>query len=559
MDLFRSAPEVSEQGAARLFQEQFSPRLTAAVPPCAACAAGADVRGWINVIAQRAKLGLSDGDALLQAWHLITAANPFPATLGRICPHPCEAGCNRTSHGGPIAINALERFVGDWALAKSLPLQGPTEGPYPESIGAIGAGPAGLSFAYQMARRGYRVTVYEKEDKPGGMLYQGIPEYRLPERVLEAEIARVLALGVELRLGTAAGDSITVKQLRAAHNYLFVGIGAGRGLKLGIPDEEGPACYSGTEYLGRLNRGDAVFFEGPVVVVGGGNTAMDAARCARRSGVPVVVLYRRTQEEMPAIPSEVEDALAEGVRIQFLSAPTSVLRENGRVKGVTVQRMQLGPPDASGRRSPVPIAGASYELPCRALIAAVSQQSDWQGLAGLRSGASVGGTEGPFVEAVCGGGDVFGPGIAAVAIAQGRHAAEVVHARLRGLAIPAAEAAVNGAIDIKPEYYAATDRVDIPCSPVELRLARPEIEVLRTIGAKEFFEEVSRCFSCGSCFGCERCFMFCNPAGYTRTMCPKPGAYFELNLAVCEGCRKCIELCPCGFLTLGPMMEGVVR
>lgn len=539
-------------GGTSLDQALFRPQLTSAVPPCAACAAGVDVRGWIALIAQRRKLGLSDAQALLAAWHRLTAVNPFPATLGRICPHPCEAECNRGDHGGSVAINAIERFLGDWALAEGCQLRPPIAGPQPESIGVIGAGPAGLSFAYQMARRGYRVTVYEKQAKAGGMLYYGIPEYRLPERVLDAEIARLQALTIDLRLNCPVGHGLPLEQVRAAHAILFLGIGAGRGLKLGIPDEDGAGCYSGAEYLGCLNRGQAISFGGPVVVVGGGNTAMDAARSARRTGVAVVVLYRRTRAEIPAIASEVDHALAEGVRILFLTAPVAVLRDTGLVRGIRVQRMQLGEPDGSGRRSPIPIPGSTYDLPCRAVISAVSQQTDWEGLDDLRDGMNraTSPLARPLADDVCVGGDLLGPGIAGAAIAQGRLAAEAAHARLRGLAIPEVKPIGSDVIDIKPDHYDAIARAQIPATPVALRLAHPDTEVHETMGADVFFAEASRCYSCGSCFGCEQCFMFCNPGGYTRRRRPQPGAYFELDLTACEGCRKCVELCPCGFLTL---------
>jgi len=526
------------------------PKQSPQPAPCSlACGSGADVRGWIAIIAQRKKLGLSKGEAYTKAWKMIAAVNPFPATLGRICPHPCESGCNRGGKDGPVAINALERFLGDWALENNLSLPQLESIVQPESIGVIGAGPAGISFAYQMARRGYRVAIYEKQDKPGGMLYFGIPQYRLPENVLEAEIKRVLDLGVELRLGTMiAGDS-ELKRVRQAHDVVFLGIGASKGVKLGVPGEDGLSAFTGVEYLAKVNRGELIDLGAHAVVVGGGNTAMDAARAARRAGTRVTLLYRRTREEMPAIASEINDALAEGVTIEYLSAPLQVRREVERLTAVQVQRMSLGETDDSGRRRPIPVAGSEYWLEASAIIAAVSQEPDWESLGSLggdRSGAS------PCEIETCvwAGGDAIGSGIAGFAIAQGRRAAEKVHAKLRGLErdeIP--ERQGIGTADVRPDYYADRARAELPRVPVAQRLARPDAEVRGTISEEAFLEEITRCFSCGLCFGCEQCFMYCNAAAYTKLDEVRPGAYFAFDLDRCEKCGKCIEICPCGFLS----------
>ena len=546
-----AVPDAGDEVRASLLASALlRPEQAQKTPACsAACVTGADVRGWIGIVAQRRKLGLSDDEAYARAWNKIAAVNPFPATLGRICPHPCERRCNRGGKDGAVAINALERFLGDWGLRKDLRLPTLDEGRKPESIGVIGAGPAGLSFAYQMARRGYRVTVYEKQQKSGGMLHYGIPEYRLPEDVLEKEVGRILDVGVDLEVGIAVGHEVSMRDLHERHAALFLGIGSARGLRLGIPGEEGAGAWTGVEYLGALNRGESVTLGGDVVVVGGGNTAMDAARSARRTGARVTVLYRRTTDEMPAIASAVEAALAEGVAIEYLASPVRIERSDGVVKGVVAQRMRLGEADCSGRRECVPLAGREFSLPADSVIAAVSQSADWSGLDGMERDASDVSGNDPILL----GGDVLGPGVAGIAIAQGRRAAEVLHAKLRGFSGPLQDTGAGAASPVvKADFYASKARVTPLTRPVQARLADPDAEVEQTISEHQFASEAERCFSCGLCFGCEHCFMYCNPGAFTRYEQVWPGAYFTLNLDRCEACRKCVEVCPCGFLSVGP-------
>ena len=528
------------------------PAQQARPAPCLqACAAGNDVRQWIGLVAQRAILGLSDLQAYARAWRLITETNPFPATLGRICPHPCEAACNRTAKDGAVRVNAMERFLGDWALQHELPLarlEGRAGG---ASVGVLGAGPAGLSFAYQLARRGHRVTIYEKREYAGGMLRHGIPAFRLPKSVLQAEIDRIIKLGVELRLNTAVGQHVTVEELRKRHDVLFLGIGAGRAVALGVPGEDGPGVIAGIDFLDRVNRGEAMEAFQEVVVLGGGNTAVDAARAARRYGAQVMLLYRRTRAEMPAARSEVEAALAEGVTIEFLAAPMAIRRNASGPTAVVVQRMALGETDGSGRRRVVPVAGKTFEAPAQMVIAAVSQTIDWLGVEELEARA-LGRRDsqpGVLAEHVLGGGDVLQPGIAAAAIAQGRQAAEALHATLTStVPLGTKSSNLDTAPDVSADFYPARAPVHVLERPVPERIRGPDVEVHETISEAAFLREAGRCFSCGQCHGCQYCFMFCNVGSFTPLERPWPGAYFALSLERCVGCGKCIELCPTGYL-----------
>lgn len=522
--------------------------------PCqTSCVVGANVREWIAVIAQSEKLGLNREEAFERAWRIIVEVNPFPATTGRICPAPCEVSCSRVPKDGGVAVHAMERFLGDWALERGLRLRHLGAERFPESIGVIGAGPAGLSFAYQMARRGYPVTVHERESRPGGMLLRGIPAYRLPDGVLMAEIDRIIDLGVQIRLGSRAGVDIPLSQLREIHDALFLGIGAQVPRRLGIPGEEGPGCLSGIDYLRRFREGHAPELGRTVAVVGGGNTAVDVARAARRAGCEVKLLYRRTREAMPAIPAEVDAALEEGVALMELVVPLAVLREAGRVRGVRLVRARLAEVDASMRRRSEPIPESEHVLRVDAVIAAVSQEPDWEGLEALHPGRGrmLADRLGAVADDVWAGGDARGLGIAGMAIFQGRRAAEAVHARLRGLSPPAMSEAVPPAPPrVRLALYETRRRAEVSVLRPAQRLSQPEAEVVGTLDDDMTFGEASRCLSCGSCFGCQRCWMYCQPGGYTPLDEVAPGAYFALDLARCEGCGKCIELCPCGFLAL---------
>ncbi len=532
-----------------VFPEQLDKR-----PPCEAnCPIGTDIRGWVGLIAQRKKLGYTRREAYLRAWEHLTEFNPFPATTGRICPHPCTVECNRTDKDGPVAVNALERFLGDWAIDKKLSTQKLETDTKPESIGVIGSGPAGLSFAYQMARRNYSVTVYERASEPGGMLRYGIPGYRLPKDILRAEIQRLIDLGVEFQLNATAGKSVSVDQLRSRHDVLFLGIGAQLSRKLGVPGEDGAGCWSGTDYLGRVNCGEAPDLGERVAVIGGGNTAIDAARAARRSGAQVTVLYRRTRNEMPAIESEIDDAMVEDVQFEFLVAPIRIERQDDVIQSVTIQRMELGRPDESGRRSPQPIEGSQAALPFDSVVVAISQEPDWLHLEEFNgNGGRLETTDSGRVKRdVWAGGDTLGSGIAGLAIAQGRKAAIDVHSRLRGL--PRSKQDARPAIPadrVAPDYYDRKDPVPAPRRAVETWLSEPDREIHETISEQAFLQETSRCLSCGRCFGCEHCWTYCNPGAFTRLEEVQPGAYFSISLEMCEGCRKCVEVCPCGFLSV---------
>ncbi len=526
------------------------PRYAPKTPPCiGGCPNGADIRGWITTIAQAEAYGRTTDQALEIAWRMITERNPFPAVCGRVCPHPCEEACNRNAKEGGVAINALERFVGDFGISHGLKLEKQTDAVRDEPVAVVGAGPAGLSCAYQLARRGYPVTVFEGFSRPGGMLRYGIPAYRLPREVLDAEIARILALGVDLRCDTVVGRDIAVDEVRKQYRAIFVGIGAHKGLELRVPGEDAPNVFTGTGFLNRVNSGEPPEIGQQVIVVGGGDTAIDAARVSRRLGANVTLLYRRTRAEMPAIKPEIEGALEEGVAIELLAAPVEIITESGRAVGMRCIRMSLGEPDASGRPRPIPMPGTEFLLPCSAVVAAISQEPDFTGFDELRTEKDWikvderGATSTP---AVYSGGDDVELGLVTIAIAQGRFAAEAIDGYLRGTPVERPPLPP----EVKPErmkiaWYKELTRHERAHVPAADRRFETEIEA--GLAPSDALEEAKRCMSCGLCMDCETCWMYCTNTCFVTL--PK-GEHYRVKLELCNGCKKCAEECPCGYIDL---------
>jgi NADPH-dependent glutamate synthase beta subunit-like oxidoreductase/Pyruvate/2-oxoacid:ferredoxin oxidoreductase delta subunit len=526
------------------------PYYTQKTPPCAGhCPNGVDIRGWLTAIAQAEAYGRTNEQAYELAWRMIAERNPFPAICGRVCPHPCEDGCNRNAKEGPVAINAMERFVGDFGIAKALKLSRLADVAQPERVAVIGSGPAGLSCAYQLARRGYSVTVFEAFAQSGGMLRYGIPAYRLPRAVLDAEIGRILELGVELKLNTVVGRDVSLDFLRREYQAVFVGIGAHKGLKLGIPGEDAPNVFTGTSFLNLANQGESVALGDKVVVIGGGDTAIDAARVSKRLGADVTILYRRTRAEMPAIKPEIDGALEEGVKIEFLAAPVDVIRRNGTAVGLHAIRMELGKPDASGRPRPVPKPGSEFEIEATAIIAAISQEPDFEVLPGLREGKNwikadewgAAGADGLYA-----GGDDVGLGLVTIAIAQGRFAAEAIDARFRGRALEKPVLPPPIAPErMKLAWYKEAPRHERPQIALADRTFEAEIE--GGLSEEDALAEAKRCMSCGMCMDCETCWMYCTNSCFVKL--PK-GEHYRVKLELCNGCKKCAEECPCGYIDL---------
>lgn len=400
--------------------------------PCAMrCPAHTDVQGYLKQIA----LG-NDREAV----RLIKEKIPIPASVGRVCPHPCESDCRRALVEQPLSIAYLKAFTADRDLESADPYR-PTPAPDTgKRTAVIGGGPAGLSAAYYLRLAGHAVTVYDAMPEMGGMLRYGIPEYRLPKAVLAREIAAIQELGVRMENGVKIGRDLTLEALRSQNDAVLVAVGAWRSSSIGCPGEELEGVLGGIDFLRQVNLGQRPDIGARVVVVGGGNTAMDACRTAVRCGAQeVYVVYRRTRAEAPAEDLEIEEALEEGVTFRFLTNPVEILGENGRVKAVKLQLMELGEPDASGRRKPVPVEGAFETLEADTVIAAIGQKCDPAGLEALAlsgKGTVTADEENCLtnLEGVFAAGDATnrGASIAIEAIAEGDRAAAAMNAYLQG-------------------------------------------------------------------------------------------------------------------------------
>lgn len=367
MDILTHSPSLDAYRKVRLEQILCDHNADCVAPCQETCPARIDIQGYLAHVV--------DGN-FEAALRVIKDRNPFPSVCGRVCPHPCEDQCRRNLVDEPVAINHVKRFVADWDAARETPWIPRAGRPTGKRVAVVGAGPSGLSAASYLALAGHAVTVFEKQPEAGGMMRYGIPEYRLPKATLDAEIRTITALGVQVVTGKALGTHLHLEDLQSDFDAVYLAIGSWQATPLALDGDNLDGVWLGIHYLEAVTKGVDPELAGEVVVIGGGNTAIDCARTALRRGASHVrLLYRRTLEEMPADRREVADALAEGVEMVFLAAPARITLAEGR-KVVHCLRMELGEPDRSGRRRPVPVEGSAFELPADTVIGAIGQSTN---------------------------------------------------------------------------------------------------------------------------------------------------------------------------------------
>ncbi len=625
----------------KIFQGDWSykcPTYVLSSPPCqGSCPAGEDIRGYLNIVRgiEKPPLG-ADGKPVMPmeeyAWRRITDANPFPAIMGRVCPAPCQGSCNRSKVDDFVGINAVEHYIGDWAIENGLRFAPPAQASG-KRIAIIGGGVAGLSCAYQLRRKGHACTIFESSHKLGGMITFGLPGYRTPRHIVNAEVQRILDMGVEVRYNTRVGRDVSFPELNRNFDAVFIGIGAHQGNRLDITGADAPNCVDGLTFLREFNDGRLGYAGKRIVVIGGGDTAMDCASVARRLGAysaeaeaqassrvivaspecegsfghghstwhwrqssAVVIAYRRQVNEMPASSHEVDAVLEEGVDIQSCVVPLEVVKDEfGMARALRVVRVEWVD------RKMVPQPGTEYEIACDLVVAAVGQSVNWSGMDKFKNERGLAKVDknlmvdtGIFV-----GGDAIKPFLLTTAIGHGRIAAEGIERYLSGIEI-------NGRPRVDVKHFSVTGKMIefgarfasvtesilgtdthpgsvhnfedrsprhvIPAEALYLghfawtpRNEREQREInennvlgnleerLIALDAKQVQAEAQRCMSCGLCFECDNCMLYCPQAAVTRV--PKQeattGRYVVTDYSRCVGCHICADVCPTGYIQMG--------
>ncbi len=631
----------------RLFKASWTykcPTYIQQTPPCqGSCPAGEDIRSWLNITRgiEKPPVG-ADGKPTMSwqeyAWRRLTDCNPFPAIMGRVCPAPCQTGCNRNVVEGYVGINSVEQFLGNHAIEKGFAFEKPAV-ETGKKIAVIGGGVAGVSVAYQLRKKGHHITIFEAYKKLGGMLTFGLPAYRTPRDIVDAEIKRVIDMGgIEVRCNTFVGKDVTMEQLRKDFDAVFIGIGAQAGNKLDIPGADAPNVTDGVTFLRAFNEHKIDCAGKHIIVIGGGDTAMDCAAVARRLGAEcdastkpenqtkvivavregsshiakpllrqsseVVIAYRRHVQEMPATKHEIDACLDEGVEFQPCVAPVSVIKDaSGKATALRVIKVDWV------NKKMMPQEGTEYDIPADLIVCAVGQHIDWLGMDGFKNPKNVAsidknlqatGQPGLFV-----GGDAINPNLLTTAIGHARIAAEGIDDYVMGREVEKrpkvdkklfdlienlekfgakfeevpegytrascdnknlvhnfddrADRAVIEAKDLFLGHFANTPRVERAGHAINADNVLGNMEErLIALTDAQAQAEAKRCMSCGMCFECDNCVIYC-PQGAVSRVAKKDqrtGRYVQTDYTKCIGCDICMDVCPTGYIQMGLGGEG---